>query len=781
MQNISNYRELRNPTIIISILFTILVLFLFFSSVQAETISISLMSNQSIEFTNYSGSSFKVTSTGYYDYVIYDMQTGAPDYANNRYSSLTVNSGKRVIITNPNSSSITISSSSTAFNPVITQDAALYKFTLEAGKSYEFTNTSATDDRDITNNNVSFDYVKKTASGSVSWGNDKTYVPIYISAGGTTKVTANADISCWYPRELFVQDVSYVEIEETALYEFTLEAGKTYEFVNTTSSTINITNSSSSSGANRYDYFRFDQNSNLSTGKSVYGSILIYTGGRTVVYVPGTNNIYGWYPRDIFEAYVTFNETEKLDLVYPTDIVHSFYQNGVNTHFDNFYGGYANNSSYSEISDLSLFLLGQDSDGSFVSLPRGSYTVLGFKQPIVNKQGIFDLFIKGSGAAYEEAEVFVSSVDGVLHYLGTVTENKEIMSLELDDADIAQPIIAVMIIGMDEGGACPGFDVTEVSGFTNPDVQISASDIENAYEIIREFLMGRLPSKWSAKAPMITARTDMGIALANEKIYAIGGENYLTDGVLDSIEEYDPQADVWSEKSGKLQSPRLGFGTASVNSKIYTIGGSNNGCSAIVEEYDPALDLMTYKAPMQTARYGVAAIENDGKIYAIGGVDESGFLNTVEEYDPLTDTWVYKANMPTDRAGIALASVDKKIYAIGGHNADESYLDTVEVYDPASDTWTSLETKLPICGTGCKAGVMDGKIYVIGGWNGSYIEDIAEYNPTTGMWRVWEGLRIPRTGIGVTALNNMIYVIGGNDFIEGRYSKLVNVFEGAFL
>jgi hypothetical protein len=423
MQNISNHRELKIPTIMISIFFSILVLFLFISSAQAETISISLMSNQSIEFINSSGSSFKVTSTGYYDYVIYDMQTGAPTYANDRYSSLTVNSGKRVIITNPNSNSITISSSSTAFNPVITQDAALYKFTLKAGKSYEFTNASATDDRNITNSSylgITFDYVKKTASGSITWDNnvfrkidiakggttkvtvnadiscwyprelyvqDVSYVEIPetalyeftleagksyeftnasatddrnitnssylgitfdyvkktasgsitwdnnvfrkidIAKGGTTKVTVNADISCWYPRELYEQDVSYVEIEETALYEFTLEAGKTYEFVNSTSSTINITNSSSSSSVNRYDYFRFDQNLNLSTGKSVYGSIPIYTGGRTLVYVSGTNNIYGWYPREIFEAYVTFNETEKLDLVYPTDIVHSFYQN----------------------------------------------------------------------------------------------------------------------------------------------------------------------------------------------------------------------------------------------------------------------------------------------------------------------------------------------------------------------------------------------------------------------------------------------------------------------
>ena len=881
MQILSNHARSKNSIIMMMAFFTILVLFLFVTPAQAETISIILEANQNIEFTNISGSSFTVTSTGYYDYVIYDLQTSAFTYARNEstYSSLTVNSGKRVIITNPNASSITISSSSTAFSPVITQDAALYKFTLDAGKNYEFINTSTTADRNISNNSnmyISFDYVKKNASGSVSWGNNRTYISIDIAKGGTTKVTANANMSCWYPRELYVSDVSYVEITETALYEFTLTAGKsyeftntsttadrnitnnsgyyvsfdyvkkdaaggvswgnnvtytpiyiikggttrvtmntnmscwyprelyvsdvsyveiaetalyeftmsvgkTYEFVNSASSNISITNSSNYLSTNRYDYYRFDQYSNVSIGESVNDSILIYACGRTMVYVPGTSNIYGWYPREIFETYITYNEIDPMNSVYPTDIVHSFYQEGVNTLFDTFYGGYVGSSTYAEISDLSPFLLGKDNDGSYVSLPKGSYTVLGFRQPIVNKQGISDLYIKGTGVAYEEAEVFVSSLDGVLHYLGTVAENKEIMSLDFDNAGITQPIIAVMIVGKDEGGACPGIDVVEVSGFTNLNIQISAADVENAYETIRNFLLGRLPSKWSDKAPMTIARTGMGVAQVNGKIYTVGGENYLTDGILDSIEEYDPQTNTWSPKSGKLQNPRLGFGIASASNKVYIIGGSSgNGCSAVLEEYDPSTDLCADKAPIQTARYGLAAIEANGKIYAIGGVNENGFLSTVEEYDPLTDTWVYKANMPTARAGLALASIDGKIYAIGGHNADEGYLNIVDIYDPSTDTWTTLSVNLPVAGTGCKAGVMDGKIYVIGGWNGNYLEDIAEYNPVTGNWRIWDGLKVPRTGIGAAAANNMIYVIGGCNFDEDEYFNHVNVFEGGY-
>ncbi|MEN6314098.1 MAG: kelch repeat-containing protein, partial [Clostridiaceae bacterium] len=661
-------------------------------------------------------------------------------------------------------------------------ETALYEFTLAAGKNYEFTNTSTTADRNITNNStlvITFDYVKKDASGGISWENN-IYRTIDIAKGGTTKVTANSNISCWYPRELYVQDISYVEIPETALYEFTMSVGKTYEFVNSSLSNVNITNNSSYWNSARYDYYRFDQNSNLSTSKSYYGTVPIYANGRTIVYVSGTSNVYGWYPRELFEAYITYNEIEPINLVYPTDIVHSFYQDGENALFDSFYGGYAGAGTYIEISDLSPFLVGKDSDGSFVSLPKGSYTVLGFKQPIVNRQGIPDLYIKGTGVFYEEADVFVSSLDGTLHYLGMVTENKEIMSLDFDDAGITEPIIAVMIVGRFEGTNYTGFDIVEVSGFTNPNLLINTVDVENAYETIRNFLLGRLPSKWSDKAPMTIERSGMGVAQVNGKIYAVGGENYLAGGVLESIEEYDPQANMWSAKTGILQSPRLGFGIASANNKIYIMGGSGDGCTTVLEEYDPSTDLSIFKAPMRTARYELAAIEANGKIYAIGGVNENGFLNTVEEYDPLIDKWVYKASMPTARAGMALASIDGKIYAIGGHNEDERYLDTVEIYDPAADIWSSPGAILPVAGTGCKAVVMDGRIYVVGGWNGNYLGDIAEFNPATGQWRMWEGLEIPRTGIGVTVSDNMIYVIGGCDFIEGRYSNLVNVFEGGY-
>ncbi|MEN6314740.1 MAG: hypothetical protein ABFD25_10875, partial [Clostridiaceae bacterium] len=307
MQIKSNHSWFRNSTIIIMSFLTLLILFLFISPAQAETISITLEANQNIEFTNSSGSSFSVTSTGYYDYVIYDVQTTAFTYGKNVSSTLTVNNGKRVIITNPNAGSITISSSSTAFSPVITQDAALYKFTLEAGKNYEFTNTSVTADRNISNNStlgITFDYAKKTASGGISWENN-IYRTIDIAKGGTTKVTVNSNISCWYPRELYVQDISYVEIPETVLFEFTLAAGKNYEFTNTsTTADSNITNSSTLGIT--FDYAKKYATGGISWENNIYRTIDMAKGGTTKVTV--NSNISCWYPRELYVQDISYVE-----------------------------------------------------------------------------------------------------------------------------------------------------------------------------------------------------------------------------------------------------------------------------------------------------------------------------------------------------------------------------------------------------------------------------------------------------------------------------------------
>jgi Kelch motif len=81
--------------------------------------------------------------------------------------------------------------------------------------------------------------------------------------------------------------------------------------------------------------------------------------------------------------------------------------------------------------------------------------------------------------------------------------------------------------------------------------------------------------------------------------------------------------------------------------------------------------------------------------------------------------------MPTARTFPAGAVLNGQLYVITGIVDSDPPLQTVEVYNPATDEWRA-ETPIP---TGRdhlgEAGVIDGKLYVAGGWNPCFGCDIA--------------------------------------------------------
>jgi N-acetylneuraminic acid mutarotase len=179
----------------------------------------------------------------------------------------------------------------------------------------------------------------------------------------------------------------------------------------------------------------------------------------------------------------------------------------------------------------------------------------------------------------------------------------------------------------------------------------------------------------------------------------------------------------WTTMS-PMPTTRGGLGVAVVNGKIYAIGGVNNDTQlAVNEEYDPTTDTWTNRAPMPTARSGFAIAVYQSKIYVIGGTVGTGenvaFTGVTEVYDPAKNTWETKASMPTPRSDLGANVVNGTIYLIGGKEywGDGPLyheLDVNEAYDPASDSWTT-ETQMPVPAFGYASAVVDGKIYVFGG------------------------------------------------------------------
>jgi N-acetylneuraminic acid mutarotase len=256
---------------------------------------------------------------------------------------------------------------------------------------------------------------------------------------------------------------------------------------------------------------------------------------------------------------------------------------------------------------------------------------------------------------------------------------------------------------------------------------------------------------WTEKADMPTARGWLATSVVNGIIYAIGG---WSEGTFFSVvEAYDPAADKWIRKAN-MPTPREPC-TVTVDGKIYAIGGlvAQQGTPvtvSTVEVYDPTTDRWTRKADMPTARERHTACVLDGRIYVSGGVPTHSSvdpavvaLTTVEVYDPTTDTWTQASDMPWPKYGHSASVIDGKMYIIGGQDQesvklwqegqiDEGQMDElfsiVYVYDPAADTWTTA-ARHPFVTTAHAAGVVDGKIYTIGGVRNDPYSIVYEYDP----------------------------------------------------
>lgn len=278
---------------------------------------------------------------------------------------------------------------------------------------------------------------------------------------------------------------------------------------------------------------------------------------------------------------------------------------------------------------------------------------------------------------------------------------------------------------------------------------------------------------WTTMEPMPTARSGLGVAVVDGKIYAIGGYN---GSYLNVNEMYDPETDTWTTKQ-PLLTARAWFAIAAYGGRIYAIGGEMgastpvySGYTGLNEVYDPTTDTWETLEPMPTARSSLCANVVDEKIYLIEGTKHSNVWpfsqvpSVTEVYDPATDSWSTRTPIPGTTFGYASAVVDNKIYVFGDSFPESN---TTRIYNPKTDTW-SLGTSVPSEVMGSSAGVTTGelapqRIYVLGGNYGSAVS--ADFNqiyaPETDKWTAGMPMPTPRWSLGVAVVNDELYAIGG--------------------
>ena len=184
-----------------------------------------------------------------------------------------------------------------------------------------------------------------------------------------------------------------------------------------------------------------------------------------------------------------------------------------------------------------------------------------------------------------------------------------------------------------------------------------------------------------------------------------------------------------------------------------------------MEEYDPVTDTWTTKSPMPTARGFHSANVVNGRIYVLGGSQDynpgARHVQTVEVYDPATDTWTQKGDMPRSIGAGFSSVVDGKIYVIGGYGGTQR----VDEYDPSTDTWTT-KSEMPTERIALSTSALDGKIYAIGGYVPGVsgypgVTTVEVYDLQTDTWTAAPDMPTGRFGPRTSVVDGKIYVIGG--------------------
>ena len=314
-------------------------------------------------------------------------------------------------------------------------------------------------------------------------------------------------------------------------------------------------------------------------------------------------------------------------------------------------------------------------------------------------------------------------------------------------------------------------------------------------------------AQWERRADMPTARSDFATSVVDGKIFAIGGQirvetDVFGDLALSKVEMYDPETDTW-ERRADMPTARSAASTAVMDGKIYAIGGEQvekikaykgwvNKIKSLptVEMYDPSTDTWTQKGDMPTARSYFSTAVMDRKIYAIGGTSifkEQYRLETVEVYDPSTDTWAKARDMNHARSCAALSVVNGEIYAMGGwglseiQDQPEPVLSSVEVFNLKMNRWRE-RAGMVVPKTSHTASVIDGKIYVMGGYfrkgeEYKTLSTIEIYDPATDRWTQESDMLIEKSGHEAEVIDGKIYIFGGNSAGVGVPLTSVEVYD----
>jgi len=285
-----------------------------------------------------------------------------------------------------------------------------------------------------------------------------------------------------------------------------------------------------------------------------------------------------------------------------------------------------------------------------------------------------------------------------------------------------------------------------------------------------------------------------GSALYDGFIYAAGGH----DGISFSSAVYSAPVDaagVWNSWSvaGYLPYARYGLAVVAAKGRLYALGGYNSGGAAsqvwsAAISTTGALGAWRAEAALSGARYLHAAVLYKGQIYVAGGYSSGAdavVARAVLGDDGVISAWNAETSLPSPRYGHAMSVYNGVIYVSGGKDgaSARSTVWTANIgAGGALGAWQT-QSPLPSARYGHKTGIVDGRLVVAGGNNGSAAQ-VLVFGSTisadggTGVWTMFNSLPSPRQFHTLENIGGRLCLLGGSDGSASYANVLVSTFAG---
>ena len=282
---------------------------------------------------------------------------------------------------------------------------------------------------------------------------------------------------------------------------------------------------------------------------------------------------------------------------------------------------------------------------------------------------------------------------------------------------------------------------------------------------------------WSTSQLSI-GRAWLAAANGNGKVFFAGGNDFFApsgDNTSDVVDIYDEGTNQWATEN--LSEGRVFLTAVKVGDKILFAGGIKKldwntslfETSNTVDIYDLNTGQWSTGTLSEPRAFIASAVNGNLAFFAGGWAGTNTVSDVVDIYNSATDTWSM-ATLSVPRAQAAGASVgDKVLFAGGGLEGSFTPTDVVDIYDVQMNEWSTAS--LSVSRGELLAATIEDKVFFVGGAtidqmtlsNGlDYFKEIDIYDNVTGQWST-DILQNNRVNHAVTALDNKLYVAGGND------------------